>query len=483
MGYPSVLNKRLFLSLSCLFVSFILTAQLGISATTVVEKESVNMNITQFGTIKSWDETTDALGQSKSYKEFNISPVSDSSNVGIFWWDARDVQRIEVIYDTKVISDVPMFPVVQYWQHTWPEYPPGMPTIEDMEDDPWQGTWVTADTKAKVKGNTLIFTFKPLSTQENVHADYLPGPVTYRRTLKVRLLYSGKRQNIKAINVFSPSSEKSSSIRVELGCKENNNLKIDGSLEVFNGRLKNISSWKWDKKDKKTGVNSWELNLSGNPKGIIANIYSSATTLPGSNDETVVTLRTSQGTFSFSVSDLEKGPIYVPYFNAYITKSDDSVSFLNAKLVKGETIREKIENQPEQTYDRARKEIPHLDPLQDQNGNRIYLPLASDASWQKFAVEWGGNIFMDKALAKAQDKELTRCNWAGDRLTWKIGTGTEPDFDRTEENCQMSVFNNYLPVVNSRWRQDGLNYSEEVFTTMLHGPLSPSDPGRNEQTP
>ncbi len=162
MDYASVLNKRLFLSLSCIFVSFILTAQPGISANTVVEKESTNMNITQFGAIKSWDETTDALGQSTSYKEFNTSPMSDSSNVGIFWRDARDVQRIEVIYDSKVISDRPVFPVVQYWQHTWPEKPPKMPTIEDQEDDPWQGKWITAHTNVEVKGNTLIFTFKPL---------------------------------------------------------------------------------------------------------------------------------------------------------------------------------------------------------------------------------------------------------------------------------------------------------------------------------
>jgi hypothetical protein len=484
MNYKSILNKRLSCFLIAeIFVSIIVVAQTGISAKASMPGGENNLNIAPFGMIKSWCNIADPLGKTISYNDFNSNSSADSSDIGIFWWDARDIQRIEVVYDTK-ITEVPSgLPVVQYWHHTWPEPPPKMPTIEDQEDDPWQGKWITAATVSEANGNTLIFTFKPLTTQENPNAGYLPGSITYRRTLKVRLLYPDKYRNIKAINSFSASKEKNSSIRIELGCNKNNNLEVEGSLEIFNGRVKNISSWHWDNKDKKTGINSWKLNLNGKPKGIIANIYTAVATLPGSNDETVVTLRSSQGTFSFSVNDLEKGPVYVPYFNTYITKSSDTVSFLNANPVKGKTIRERIRDQPEQSYDRARNEIPHLDPIQDQYGNRIYLPLASDANWQKFAVQWGGNIFMDKHLTKAQDKELARCNWNGGNLTWKIGTGAEPVFNRTEENCQMSILNDYLPVINSRWKQDGLNYSEEVFTTLLHGPLSPSDPVRNEQTP
>lgn len=484
MNNSSILNKKsLYLILQGIFVSFILTAQPGISRKVNVNDIENNLNITPYGFVKSWYNIADPLGKTINYTDFNSSTSSDTSDIGVFWWDARDIQKIEVIYENKVIKESSFFPIVQYWQHTWPEKPPTMPTIEDLEDDPWQGKWITAATDANVIDSSLTFTFKTLATQENANAVYLPGDITYRRTLKVRLLYPNKSQNIKGINVFSASKEKNSSIRIELGCNENSNSIYEGNIEIFNGRLKNISSWLWDSNDKKTDINSWKLNLNGKPKGIITNIYSAVPTLPGSNDETVVTLRSSKGTFSFSVSDLEKGPIYVPYFNTYITNLNDSVTFSVSNPVNGKTIRERIKNQPEQSYDRARKEIPHLDPLKDQHGNRMYLPLASDANWQKFAVQWGGNIFMDKHQTKAQGKELTRCNWIGNRLTWEIGTGAEPVFNRTEENCQMSILNDYLPVINSRWRQGGLNYDEEVFTTLLHGPLSPSDPNRNEQTP
>ena len=91
-------------------------------------------------------------------------------------------------------------------------------------------------------------------------------------------------------------------------------------------------------------------------------------------------------------------------------------------VVNGKTTREKILDEPEQSYDRARKEIPALDPTSRVSGGYIDLPLAADASWQKFAVQWGGNILIDKAETKAQGKELLRCNWTGDDLRWNIGT-------------------------------------------------------------
>ena len=442
-----------------------------------------NFNITPFGIIKSWYKIADPLGKTIGYKDFNARSSPDSSDIGIFWWDARDIERIEVVYDVNVPVGQSGLPIIQYWQQSWPETPPRMPSKEDLDDDAWQGKWISAATDVKSEGNTHVYTFKPMTALENPDAGYLPGSVTYRRTLKARLVYPGKHQSIQSIQVFSVSKEKSSSVRIELVDSKKDNAAIDGSVEVFNGQIKNISSWHWDGKDKKTGSKSFRLFLNGKPKGIIANIYSSAESLPGSNDETVITLRCTQGTFSVSLNDIEKGPVYIPYFNAYVTRATDTVTFSGAKLVTGKTTREKILEQPEQTYDRARNEIPALDPTSRVGGGYIDLPLAADASWQKFGLQWGGNILIDKAATKAQGKELLRCKWTGNDLRWSVGTGKEPDFKRTRENCQMSVMNDYLPVVQSVWNNGGLNYREEAFATLLRGPLSPVDQGRDEQTP
>jgi hypothetical protein len=299
----------------------------------------------------------------------------------------------------------------------------------------------------------------------------------------VRLVYPGKHKALQSVQIFSVSKEKNSSVRIELVDSKKGNAAIEGSVEVFNGRIKNISSWHWDSKDKKTGNRSFRFYLNGKPKGMIADIYSAVESLPGSNDETVITLRSTRGTFSVSMNDIEKEPVYIPYYNAYITLASDTVPFSRSHPVNGKTTRERILEEPEQSYDRARNEIPALDPTSRVSGGYIDLPLAADASWQKFGFQWGGNILINKAETKAQGKELLRCNWTGNDLRWNIGTGEEPDFKRTRENCQMSVMNDYLPVAQSYWTQGGLNYREEGFATLLNGPLSPAEPGRDEQTP
>jgi hypothetical protein len=480
----SLLNKKLpYFLPAAIFVSITVMSQPDISANNETGGKLKDLNIAPFGIVRSWYKIADPLGKTIGYKDFNANSSKDSSDIGIFWWDARDIQRIEVVYDSKVTAELSGLPVIQYWQQSWPETPPRMPSKEDLEDDPWQGRWITAATDVKSEGNTHVYTFKPMTALENPNAGYLPGSITYRRTLKARLVYPGKHQAIQSVQVFSVSKEKNSSVRIELLDNKKSNVAIEGSVDVFNGYIKNISSWHWDSKDKKTGSQSFKFYLSGKPKGIIASIYSSAESLPGSNDETVVTFRSTQGTFSVSMNDIEKGPVYIPYFNAYITLATDTVAFSLSNLVKGKTTREKIPEQPEQTYDRARNEIPALDPTSRVGGGYIDLPLAADASWQKFAVQWGGSIRIDKRDTKAQGKEFLRCNWVGNDLRWNVGTGKEPDFKRTRENCQMSVMNDYLPVVQSAWIHEGLNYNEEAFATLLRGPLSPVDPGRDEQTP
>ena len=107
---------------------------------------------------------------------------------------------------------------VQYWFRNWPYPPPHMPTIEDPVDDPWQGNWLKAFTKVECQGAECRYTFAPLEKAENPLASNLPG-LDYRRTLKVRLVFSSDPQ-IEAVQVFSGSQEKAVSVRLELGAGE-----------------------------------------------------------------------------------------------------------------------------------------------------------------------------------------------------------------------------------------------------------------------
>ena len=447
-------------------------------------------DISEFGKLTCWTAETGPAGRTISPDGGIEVPPSRAGewNVGLSWQDERDIDGVEVAYSQtsdsrSEIRDLAEGTTVQYWSRIWPGEPPQWHTIEDRFDDPWQGRWLTAQTEVKLDGSKVTYRFKPLLKEENERAGNLPEPADYRRTLKVRLLYDREPPRIAALKVYSPTEARDSSVRIEFGCGRPASNVVEGWLEIYNGSITKVAGWGWDGRDELSSDNSWKILAGGTPKGIVAELQAAKPRLPGSNDLTIVTVRSSEGVFSFLVDDLEKGPVYIPTYGVFITRADDPNHFADTKIERGHTVREKLAQEPEQTYDRARKEIPPLDVMLREDGGRLYLPVAADASWQKFAVEWGGGFFLNKDRAKAKGKERQRCNWQGAELHWYIGTGAKPVYDRNDVTSQMSVLNDYLPAPVVRWNHEQLSFHEESFVTLLEGPLSPYDPQRSEQTP
>ena len=442
-------------------------------------------DIRPFGDLVYWSDKTGVLGDLLKQSDMIEVPQSSAAewNLGIWWKEDRDINSIEIGYEGKISESLAKETKVQYWFQTWPGDAPKRHTIEDLMDDPWQGKWLTADVDFQINSNRVVYTFKPITKAENRLAGNLPEPVSYRRTLKVRLLYNSKPPRIKSLNIFSPTNSKKISLHILFGCDKQVDKPIEGNLEIFNGKIENVSGWKWDTKDKLTSKNAWKFHLKKQPKGILADLIAAVPALGGSNDLTVVTVRSSEGTFSFSTNDLDNGPIYIPACSAYITAASDTAKFIESDIRRGQTVREKLKAEPEQTYDRACREIPKLDVMLREDGGKLYLPLASDASWQKFGFEWGGGFFMNKSSTKAKGRELERCLWKGNELHWLIGTGKEPVYIRDDKNSHMAILNDYLPLPQVTWTHEGLLYQEEGFATLLEGPLSPYDVHRDEQTP
>src|SRR3954452_14834070 len=115
--------------LLCFFVLNLLLsgsaiAQPASPLVTAVDKGSGNLNVTPFGLIKTWSKTNDPLGKTICFKEFNLTTTADSSDIGAFWWNARDIAKIEVVYEGPLPDNRSVQPVVQYWHQTWPEKPP-----------------------------------------------------------------------------------------------------------------------------------------------------------------------------------------------------------------------------------------------------------------------------------------------------------------------------------------------------------------------
>jgi hypothetical protein len=426
-------------------------------------------------------------------KPLDIAPFGTFSSstpghdAGIEWRDERDVSEIRVRYAGQEARNVK----VQYWFGTWPSSPPEMPNVEDPADDRWQGQWLTAAVDEECSAGECRYTFQPLATTENRLAANMPG-VLYRRTLKIRLVSDNVLPQVKSIAVFTDSVERPLSLRIALGYKESQPVHWEGGVEISNGHLRSVRQWNFAAGDSFQSPAKWSFQSADAMKGLLVDLTAAAPSLPGSLDCTLVTIRAKAGladrTFTFNVDDLKRGPIYAPDFHAYISDAAQPAEF-QPPAGKGPRIRTQIPTEPEQSYERASKEIPALDPWQTQSGRPIYLLLVPDSSWQKFAFEYGGNVFIRKGTkeapwtsgTKAKGKELARLDWAGDRITWRIGTGAVPYY-REDRKASVSLQDGYLPVVTQRWENDGLHYSEEAFVTLLRGPLSPDDPGRDEQT-
>ncbi|MGI9072466.1 MAG: hypothetical protein ACR2JB_14390 [Bryobacteraceae bacterium] len=408
------------------------------------------LDLAPFAQLTSWSG-------SQPHRFADLGSARKAENIGLEWDEERDVREIRIRFQGKAQKDA----VVEYWFKNWPWDPPKMPSIEDPMDDPWQGGWLKAATTESCESSECRYVFAPLTTNENPRAERLPG-VRYRRTLKVKVSWTSGATAVSRLQAFSDSEE--DPIQLQIRIVGGRGMLSAGSFFVYNGYLRSAKP---------------------SAQGADLDVIAAKPTLPGSEDLTVVTVRvtarpgeTEQNrTFSFCTRDLAQGPIEMPEFGVRITDRDSA----RGRGLSKQKIRERIPREPEQSYDRARQEIPPLDPWDREGGGQLYLPLASDASWQKFAFEIGGNVYISKKATKAKGHELERLQWSGDRLTWKIGTGAKPYY-REDHKCSIRKLNGYIPVGVQEWESEGLGYTEEAFATILRGPLSPDDPARSEQT-
>ncbi len=442
------------------------------------------LDLAPFGQLSAWGENPEP----ERFLHLNEAAAT-SKNLGLEWREERDVRRIQLRFEASAPNSLR----IQYWFHTWPAPPPQMPTIEDQVDDPWQGKWLTAETEGGCKGTDCDFTFRPLAIAENPFAKNLPG-VPYRRTLKVRLISDDNLPRLLDFRAYSDAVERTLSLRIALGHGDPKPLRWTGSVRIDNGWLVDTKPMGFAQGDTFQEMPTrWSFEGAEAGKGLLLDIVSAGHSLPGTLDCTLVTVRARAGdedrSFTFNVDDLARGPIYIPSAHAYITDAAQGAGF-RQPTGKGPHIRSLIPKEPDQSYERASREIPPLDPWQDQYGRPIYMPLAPDSSWQKFAFQYGGNVFIARGQpdtpwssgTKAMGDEKRRLKWEGDRITWKIGTGATPYY-REDRKASVSLEEGYLPAIAQSWERDGLKYREEAFATLLRGPHSPRDPARSEQTP
>lgn len=486
-------------------------------------KEGKLVNLVEFGEIKWWsgrkpNEIEGHLIEPSQDKEGVIYwfPVAESkeseSHIGIEWNEPRDVYKLQIAYkDNQSVPD-PNSVSVQYWQYSWPNPSPerwkGARRGWIEVDDSWHGRWVTANTKVSVNKNKHTYGFEPLDITELFderkleemdyelyHAllerterqleeaeDYNP---VFRKTLKIRLVFKdGLRPAITDLKLYSKSIWKEMPVDILFGCGEEKGRDWSGTIEAYNGRIEGIEPLDFDGEDAIIKENAWKLKTEGKPKGIRANVM--CTDCPSkSPDRTTITVRTRVRSFSFLINDLFQEPIFIKDYNIFIKRSHEQVKYeshlsrltsLNKK-----SIYDMVIFQPEQSYERASKEIPPLQKIKQGPPYGRYIILGCEGNRQEFALRFNGHLFTNKRFLKVRGHDTAKLLWPGAELQYKFGTGDPSDFREREDGSLQKMREGYLPIVETSWLDREIEYTQEAFATFLDGSVKDSLEKRGDE--
>lgn len=405
------------------------------------------IDIAGFGRLSYWtggDPMTLTRLDATDQTPVNVEPQG-GPHIGVEWECPRQFSSVVVRFADTSNVPPPRSVRLQYWVHNWPpDFSGGWTAV----DDPYNGRWVTANGEFDIDGDTWTFAFDPLDVTEIDHArDFA---VTYRQSYRVRLLFTdGSTPRIAAFRVFSGSVWREASLRVQFGLREGGAV-YSGPGEVCNGCI--LSSDDSDPRSVLLRVLYAETHNHG--------IERSISTDP---DRTIVTL----SGFSFVVIDALNGGVHIPDFGVSICKEGEVSGGGAGAALRLPPIYDRILTEPEQTWERARREIPEMIKTRHDRFGR-YVPIGCDANRQEFAVRFNGEIFADKHELKLVGRDPAKLLWPGTGIRFKFPTGDPPDFREREDGTEQSALNGCLPVYTSTWKDREFVYEMTAFSALLH---------------
>ncbi len=431
------------------------------------------INVAEFGEVRWWYE--------------------EKPEIEVEWKEPRRVYSVEIEYE-----DSPPNPdkiEIQYWQCNWPTPAPerrkGAGRGWIGVDDPFHGKWVIANTDVKTSDKQHLFIFDPLDITELPNINQLEEAedfnAFFRQTLKLKVLFKDEpKPSIKDISIYSDSRWREIKANIWFGRKDN---VWSGSVKIWNGKLINIEPLNFGTNDEIINSESWRCsNESGKRKGIVTSLLY-AECKESSPDRTIATVYSGSKSFSFSINDLlTNDSIYLKDYDVFITREDIDVIEIGDYIERISSQKEKLSiydrvfEAPEQTFERAFKEIPPLQKTKQHPPYGRYVVLGCENNRKKFALRFNGDIFMNKQLLKLRGRDTSRLFWPGVELMYKFATGDPPDFREREDGSSQSLLNGYLPVVTSHWLDREIEYKEVAFATFLEGDIEESLSKRGDET-
>ena len=405
-----------------------------------IPKPGSPVDLVPFGRMLYWtgsDRLTIEHHEAKREGDFWVPvdvPEQNGPHIGVDWDDPKRFSKVIVRYADKTAPEQGQVKL-QYWRHNWPERWSGGWTALD---DPFNGGWITAHGDVEINGDTWTHTFDPLDITElgsaNDHA------VTYRQALKVRLLFKGVSPKIKSLEVHSLASWKEVALRMDFS----GGLSYDKNIQASEGYITSVDD--------------------SNPKSVRMKVlYADGSPM----DKTVLTVSGKPRNFSLMPADAVLHGVYIPDFGVFIgAEGAGGLEAWKKNKPSDIPIYDRILTEPEQTFERSRKEIPELQkPKQGLYGR--YCPIGCDANRQEFAVRYNAEIFCDKREMKSVGRDTAKLLWPGQSIFFKFPTGDPADFRYREDGTEQKPLNGYLPIYTSTWKDREFVYEMTSFAALL----------------
>jgi hypothetical protein len=415
-------------------------------ASSLAAEEGRPMNVAPFGQTITWDE--------------------QGKDSGVMWEDPRDIFRVVVAFADGA-APKPETLRLQYWQSQWPrrriprDQPSGAGGSGWLDIGDWfQGRWQDADVNVETGGGKLTYTFKPVNARE--FRDLKDFAAPYRTTMKLRLIGDAPLPKLASFEAYTDSTFKPLEFEVEWGGTARAEQVWDGHLEVFNGAAEKIEPLS---DGVRVGADkAWRSKVRGKTDGVRAKILYAETKAYNSFDETVVTVRARQHTFSFAPVDLiRNGQVFIPDLGVLVRRAGDKVTYASAfsawqearKNQKTKDIYSRVFDVPEQTFTQAWNDTPRKD--------HQYIPLSFEGGRQHFRLGADGNAAcINNWISRIRGKDTDRCRWHGQEIRFDFGLPNSRPVERyLVDGC--------LPMIVAAWQRDGACYRQTAFVVPLMG--------------
>ena len=134
---------------------------------------------------------------------------------------------------------------------------------------------------------------------------------------------SGVRPPVPAIRMLGPNigTWKRMDVEIEWGFQSGTeNKEFDGRLEPYVAKIGPVAPLAEDKGTRVTGGQRWRSRAAGNARrGIVVPLLYAPNSRPGLDSR--ITVWSGKTGFTFRISDLDNGPVYMPEHGVFVTKA------------------------------------------------------------------------------------------------------------------------------------------------------------------